>query len=167
VTDRSSGWSSQRPASRSALWGSQRPSGARGQREHRPLADRPLPGCVASFSERIADTLAGLDHPVGLGLAGGVLAVVAVADPFQELGKFPRLSVGESGVDLDFILVLRWMGARSLPPPSTGELREARAPSERSGCNARGRRLLRRRARALLFSAACSRSASPWGGARG
>jgi hypothetical protein len=48
-----------------------------------------------------------------------VLAVVAVADALEELGKFPRLSVGESSVDLDgssslFFDVLRFDVAKCI-----------------------------------------------------
>ena len=59
------------------------------------------------------------------------------------------------------------MGARPLLPPSTGEPTRDQSEGGCSDCNARDRRRLRRRARALLFRAARSWSASPWGGARG
>ena len=56
---------------------------------------------VAGFGKRLADALASLDHPVRLRLAGGVLAVVAVVDPLQELGKFPGLRIREDHLDLN------------------------------------------------------------------
>ena len=72
-----------------------------------------------------------------LGLRGGVRSVVVVADALEELGKFPRLSVGESGFDLDG---LHLRSPRRMSPMAS--VRD---------CNARDRRRPRRRARALLF----------------
>ena len=55
---------------------------------------------MAGLRECASDALAGIDHVVHLLVAGGGVAVIAEADPL-ELGKFPRLLVGESDCDLD------------------------------------------------------------------
>src|SRR3569832_741976 len=67
----------------------------------------------------LADALAGTDHLVRLLVAGGVVTVITEAGALEELGKLPRLLVGEYNLDLDLFhtSVLRWMGARPSCPP--------------------------------------------------
>src|SRR5579872_918176 len=94
----------------------------------------PLSGRIAGPRQRRADPLAGFDHPVGFRLRGGVCAVVAVADALQELGKFPRLSVGESDLDLDGLHLRSPVdGGSPTLPPSTGEPEVHQAAVGRSG----------------------------------
>ena len=61
---------------------------------------------VASFGEGAADMLAGVDHVIRLSLAGGVAAIVTEACAFEELRKFPRLSVSQDDGDLDGLFVI-------------------------------------------------------------
>jgi hypothetical protein len=58
------------------------------------------------FGEGAADVLAGIDHVIRLGLAGGVAAIVAEAGALQELRELPGLSIRQGNGDLDEVLVL-------------------------------------------------------------
>ena len=51
-------------------------------------------------------TLAGVDHVIRLGVAGGVAAIVTEADAFEELSELPRLGLGQNDGDLDGFLIM-------------------------------------------------------------
>jgi hypothetical protein len=74
---------------------------------------------ITLLSKRAPDPLARIDHVVCLLIAGGMVAVIAEADALEELGKFPRLLVGQYNLDLDLFhhqFSGGW-GARPLLPP--------------------------------------------------
>jgi hypothetical protein len=60
-----------------------------------------LPRGVALFCEGSADVLAGIPHVIRLGVTRGAASIVTEADAFEELGKFPRFSLGQRDSDLD------------------------------------------------------------------
>jgi len=62
-----------------------------------------LSGGVALFGEGAADVLAGVDHLIRLGLAGGMAAIVAEAGTLQELSELPGFSVRENDGYLDSV----------------------------------------------------------------
>jgi helix-turn-helix protein len=56
---------------------------------------------VALFFQGAADQLAGIPHVIRLGIARGAASVVAEADSFEELRKFPRFGLGQRDGDFD------------------------------------------------------------------
>ena len=51
---------------------------------------------IALLGKSAADLLARIAHVIGLLVSGGVVAVFAEADSLEELGKFPRLGIGQN-----------------------------------------------------------------------
>src|ERR1700749_2058083 len=69
---------------------------------------RALPGLLTRSARGITllgqsatDALASVDHVVRLLVAGRVVAVIAEAETLEEMGKVPRLLVGQYNLDLD------------------------------------------------------------------
>jgi hypothetical protein len=75
------------------------PAGAAG------LVVEGLSGGVALAGQRTADQLAGIDHVIRLGLAGGVASIVTEAGAFEELSELPCLGLGQDDGDLDDMLL--------------------------------------------------------------
>ena len=72
---------------------------------------------VALFGERAADVLAGVDHVIRLGLAGGVAAIVTEASAFEELGELPRF-VSLSVMISTVIMIGSWFAVDQALPAS-------------------------------------------------
>ncbi len=70
-------------------------------------------------SERAADVLAGVDHLIRLGFAGGVAAIIAEAGSFQDLSELPGLGFGQRDRDLDGVHVHDRLLVRCGPDPDS------------------------------------------------
>jgi hypothetical protein len=60
-----------------------------------------LPRGVALFCQRTADVFAVITHVIRLGITRGAASIIAEADSFEELRKFPCLGFSQRDGDLD------------------------------------------------------------------